>query len=267
MSNIDQFECRKYKRDPNKRYTQQEIEALACSDGIACYEQQQKYNSEVALFNDSQRRKYEEDKRAWAANETKVLDWDARYKRRKGELRVNYKTVGGCNGLSMRDVSRRCTDTGWNVRGWNSSGCSGAMRRIECVRPESRVVTDALASLEPRPIQYAEPQRGHYGERQQVKTEATIGCCNNVINAASGTSMTDIQQSCNISVANIQNIASDLEEPKLVPKPQPNNNSDDTKKGLSTFTKVSIGIGTTIFIISLITLIIIVVKRKKKMIN
>ena len=150
----EQFQCRKIQRDPNKKYTQEQLNALDCSDGIACYEQQQKYNADVVEYNNAEEKKFQVAHNEWVENETKIKDWNKRFNAKVLELRSEVRYGRECTSHSHSTVAKECAmkfGQGWTADNTNettrwafvckcktkkngSVNCSTAERSLKCYR-------------------------------------------------------------------------------------------------------------------------------------
>lgn len=231
----EQFQCRKIQRDPNKKYTQEQLNALDCSDGIACYEQQQKYNADVVEYNNAEEKKFQVAHNEWVENETKIKDWNKRFNAKVLELRSEVRYGRECTSHSHSTVAKECAmkfGQGWTADNTNettrwafvckcktkkngSVNCSTAERSLKCYRTSDKITQDAEATLEPKPTPTQEPRRSQYGLRHQNATSATIGCCSNYVSTGNG-NINNFKQECNLKLQNITQTTGDLE-----PEPEP----------------------------------------------
>jgi hypothetical protein len=232
----EQFQCRKVQRDPNKKYTQEQLNALDCSDGVACYEQQQKYNADVVAYNNAEEIKFQDAHNAWVENETKIKDWNKRFDAKVLELRSEVRYGRECTAHSHSTVAKECAmkfGQGWTADNTNETTrwafvcncrtkngnvkCSTVERSLKCYRTPDKITQDAEATLEPKPTPTEEPRRSQYGYRHQNATSATIGCCSNYVSTGNG-NINNFKQECNLKLQNITQTTGELE---TEPEPEP----------------------------------------------
>ena len=231
----EQFQCRKLQRDPNKKYTQEQLNALDCSDGIACYEQQQKYNADVVEYNNAEETKFQAAKNAWVENETKIKNWNKRFSDKYLELSGEVRYGRECTSHSHSTVAKECAmkfGQGWTADNTNettrwafvcncktkkngSVSCSTAERSLKCYRTPVKITQDAEATLEPKPTPTEEPKRSQYGLRHQNATSATIGCCSNYVSTGNG-NINNFKQECNLKLQNITQTSGELEPEPII---------------------------------------------------
>ena len=173
----EQFQCRKIQRDPNKKYTLEQLNALDCSDGIACYEQQQKYNADVVEYNNAEEIKFQAVHDEWVKNETKIKDWNKRFNAKVLELRSEVRYGRSCTSHSHSTIAKDCAMNyghGWTADDTNATtkwafvcncttkkngslDCSTLRWTLKCYRTSDKITQDAEAALEPNPTPTQEP--------------------------------------------------------------------------------------------------------------
>lgn len=269
MDLLDQpFECRKVKRDPTKNYTREQLNALDCSDGIACYEQQQKYNSAVVEFNNAEEKKYQDSKKEWHAHEATIAQWDRTSGTIRREIQDKPHEMDGRVTQPFSSVKWRCAGQlgqGWTYR--DSARFSANGNRLLCFRTPNQIDKEIVERIGYRPLVRPEPKRGLFNYRHQNKTEATIACCSNYVNVGNG-DVSDFRQECNMKLQNITQSTGELEAP-IPAKPTPveptpsNNNTSSDKKPKKNNTTLILAITIPLGIIIVVFIIWFFFIRKK----
>jgi hypothetical protein len=280
---LDQpFECRKVKRDPTRNYTREQLNALDCSDGIACYEQQQQYNSAVVEFNNAEEKKYQDSIKEWELHDATITKWDKDRDSIQRELQDQPRELPGRVTQPYNSVKARCSrelGTGWINR--DSSRWSPTGNRLLCFRTQNQIDREVVERLGYRPIVHPKPSRGRFDYRHQNKTEATIACCSNYVNVGNG-NVSDFRQECNMKLQNITQSTGELEAPApttttpatpATPATPSNNNTssdeyiDDEKAKKKRTTIIILAITIPVVLIFLLFIIWFFFIRKKMNIN
>ena len=255
------FQCVKVPRD-TKIYNDAQLKAYECSDAVACYEQQQQYNSAVVEYNNKMEANYKKERDTVAAHNKTIDEWDVKAKALRTYYNDNWRHYDGasCGIYAFSDISGRCSQrigSGWTSREtdkWVKCGSLGG-GRLKCFRTANQIDIDINGDLGPRPMVHEQPQAP--AKRAQNETASQIACCSNYVNTGNG-NITDFRQECNLKLkdieetvptnttqpaTNTENIDSDIDE----------ENAKKKKKIISFAILITIGILVIILIIFLAT--------------